>query len=468
MRPTPNIEKNTIIEINRVRQIMDLELLMEDNAEDSYTIQTNKYITSKLILEQKELQTVYFVRVGFVLAKALKAANTKDKGTYDFGSGDNLWWKASHPNKYRAKDIKEWNEKYPEASSAKYIGIYNQNGQKEFYWEMGPFASKDEAIVAQQEWEDFSWEDAELIKRCRDKGDPIISNSKTIAMDQKCGGDGDVASEEFDNVIFSDSLEGVKIPTFDPDEESKVYKCNMDGCAAYVKDVLGPYQGNAWHAHRMGNNIYSTFENAGTGNNEEMETLFNKINKNPKKDEGVSTAKNIAKSLVPNQQKFSDLELDDVVGLFYNPSEMHSTAFFEGMTGYDSEKGGPLAGGSPAGDGPFMLRAKDNEKWTPDMLGQNIKFKAGNTLSGGKSPGLNTHLGFVGATVDGEPIIFHNIHQQVYATPLSKMSKDGTAIMWAKRGDGTTKKEVVSKGTVDKVKDKVKSEFIYWKNKLFN
>ena len=102
------------------------------------------------------------------------------------------------------------------------------------------------------------------------------------------------------------------------------------------------------------------------------------------------------------------------------------------------------------------------------MLGQNIKFKAGNTLSGGKSPGLNTHLGFVGATVDGEPIIFHNIHQQVYATPLSKMSKDGTAIMWAKRGDGTTKKEVVSKGTVDKVKDKVKSEFIYWKNKLFN
>ena len=48
------------------------------------------------------------------------------------------------------------------------------------------------------------------------------------------------------------------------------------------------------------------------------------------------------------------------------------------------------------------------------------------------------------------------------------MSKDGTAIMWAKRGDGTTKKEVVSKGTVDKVKDKVKSEFIYWKNKLFN
>ena len=80
---------------------------------------------------------------------------------------------------------------------------------------------------------------------------------------------------------------------------------------------------------------------------------------------------------------------------------MHSTAFFEGMTGYDSEKGGPLAGGSLAGDGPFMVKTDGGDVWEPKHLGTDIEFKAGNTLSGGKSPGLNTHLGFVGAQVDG-------------------------------------------------------------------
>jgi len=422
MTPTPNIEKNVISEVNRVREIMGLSL------------HTNsKNVNGVLIRESKSNSDhgiVYYIQVGVFGAKPplewlvkVKELDAPIKKIHIKGI------------LYRYILKKSWTE-------------YEGNLQLGIWAVSNTFPN---AFI-------YAEKDGKRI---------TVEQAKTI----ESGGDGDVGIEkedivdaEFDNIIFSDSLEGVKIPTFDPNEESKVYKCSMDGCAAYVKDVLGPYQGNAWHAHRMGNNIYSTFENAGTGNNEDMETLFNKINKNPQPTKGLSDARTIAKSLVPNQQKFSNLKLDDVVGLFYNPSEMHSTAFFEGMTGYDSEKGGPLAGGSLAGDGPFMVKTDGGDVWEPKHLGTDIEFKAGNTLSGGKSPGLNTHLGFVGAQVDGEPIIFHNIHKQVYATPLSQMSKGGTAIMWAKRGKGTTKKDVVSKGkgTMDKVKD----EFMYYFNKI--
>ena len=42
--------------------------------------------------------------------------------------------------------------------------------------------------------------------------------------------------------------------------------------------------------------------------------------------------------------------------------------------------------------------------------------------------------GYVGAKVNGEPIIFHNVHGQVFATPLSK--RNNTKIFWVKSGPG--------------------------------
>tara|TARA_R110001592_G_scaffold96511_6_gene277147 strand:- start:17957 stop:19138 length:1182 start_codon:yes stop_codon:yes gene_type:complete len=284
-------------------------------------------------------------------------------------------------------------------------------------------------------------------------------DGRRLKANEKCGGD--VATEtesEFPNLQLSDSLDLQKMPTFDPNKESKVYKCTMDGCAAYVSDVLGNvYQGNAWHAHRMGNNVYSAFEKAGTTNNNKITNLFNDINRNPKPTEGISDAKNIAKSLVPDQQKFSNLKLNDVVGLFYEPSSMHSTAFFEAMTGFNE-----MGGGTKAGDGPFMIKADGSGQWTGEDLGKDIKFKPGKTLSKGMVPGLNTHLGFVGAINNGEPIIFHNIHQQVHATPLSEMNKNGTAIVWARRGQVPVEKNKETQITMDKVKD----DFMYYFNKI--
>tara|TARA_R110000851_G_scaffold205635_1_gene357670 strand:- start:3409 stop:4677 length:1269 start_codon:yes stop_codon:yes gene_type:complete len=250
---------------------------------------------------------------------------------------------------------------------------------------------------------------------------------------------GDVGGKEFDKVIFSDSLNVNNMPTFDPTKESEIYSCKVKGCSQWVSDTLQKFQGNAWHAHRNGHNKYSTYENAGTNLIPEMVSLFNLVNKNPKEESQEEKAKKISKSLVPNQEKFSNLKIDDIVGLFYEPSLNHTKAFFEGMTGYKK-----MGGEKAAADGPFMLNAKNNDVWTPEMLGQNIKFKGGNTLHKGQSAGINTHLGFVGAIVDGEPIIFHNIDKQVWATPLSKMNKNKTAIVWARGsgGGGTTETTV--------------------------
>ena len=46
---------------------------------------------------------------------------------------------------------------------------------------------------------------------------------------------------------------------------------------------------------------------------------------------------------------------------------------------------------------------------------------------------MNTHIGFVGAMVDGVPIIYHNVHHTVLATGLQAMNKNNLAIVWAGR-----------------------------------
>ena len=528
--------------------------------------QTSKNVNGVLISEQEDYRVVYFVRVGFETRKALRAANTKDKGAYDFGSGQNLWWKASHPDTYMARDIKEWNAKYPERP--KHIRISNGKAQKEFYWEMGPFSSKDKAIAAQKDWDEVTWDMGKLFKRCGSGNN--WNNYKTISMDATwCGEEkeenegkvydivlacmtaknakayydklkkigwakldlfynqkskcyfvtygpfnnksdakkklpvihkkinkeawiytsaprgatlkGDVATEtdtenlKFPNLELSDTLTLNQMPTFDPTKEGIVYQCTSDetgekveGCAAYVRQELGEYQGNAWHAHRHNDPlVYSAFLTGMGKKKNEIEQLFNKINKNPgtlsdKGDSFDSAAKKIAQSLVPSQSRFSSLEIDDVVGLYYNPSTMHSTAFFGGMTGRDSNGTGSLVG-----DGPFMVRADGEGKWSPEMLGKDIDFKIGKTLTGGKGPGLNTHLGYVGAKNNGEPIIFHNIHGEVYATPLHTLSKDGTAIVWAKRGKGTSGEKVVLDSKVDGVKQTLKKAWNDGYNYIF-
>jgi hypothetical protein len=91
-------------------------------------------------------------------------------------------------------------------------------------------------------------------------------------------------------------------------------------------------------------------------------------------------------------------------------------------------------------NGPYF-RDEKGKPWAPSDLGKKIKFVPGNSLKKGLGFGLNTHLGYVGAIVDGEPIIFHNVHGTVFSTPLSDMDK--TKIVWVKKGP---KGEVITKG----------------------
>jgi hypothetical protein len=95
----------------------------------------------------------------------------------------------------------------------------------------------------------------------------------------------------------------------------------------------------------------------------------------------------------------------------------------------------------------------DGSAWTAADMGKDLQFKPGNTLNSGGGFGFNTHLGYVGAIVDGEPIIFHSINQTVYSTPFSN-AKD-IKVLWIKSGEksSSTSLKKVEKGFIDKFKD---------------
>jgi len=431
-----------------------------------HQISTN--VNGVLITEQSNSEKAYYwIRV-------------KQSDTVNWGKGweakeaeeKNIWWKAEYPHYETQGAIEDWNEETNDRGEKMRI-IKRTKGKYLYSWVVGPFDKLSEAREMAEKIRGYNspthnaqyFSAAFVYQQCG----TTPGFGTIVKVGTKCGETkGDVATEtetdRFPNLELSDSLDLNKMPTFDPTKEGKVYKCGLEGCAAYVRSTLDQYQGNAWHAHRMNDNlVYSTFKGNSASQKGAMEQLFTLINKNAgklssNKDSFDDAARKISKSLVPSQSKFTNLEIDDVVGLYYDPSSMHSTAFFEGMTGYDDN-----GKGTKLGDGPFMV-TQDGKEWNPNHLGKDVQFKAGKTLTAGNGPGLNTHLGFVGAKNDGKPIIFHNIHGQVWATPLDKLSKNGTAIVWAKRGEGTSGQEVVLKSNLDTVKQK----FTQLYNKYFD
>lgn len=243
------------------------------------------------------------------------------------------------------------------------------------------------------------------------------------------------------NVLVSDTLVDKKI-VFDPTTETTPFTCTEEGCAQWVSNQLDDLgvqrQGNAWHSHNVNQSSLekSPFLNLTPEIQQQMANLFTKINANPKEKSQETLAKSLVNQLIPQQQSFkSILNVNDIVGLYYGDSTNFTKAFFEGATGMSD-----MGSGSEVTNGPYFRRADNGQPWSPNDLGKNIKFVPGNTLKNGGGFGFNTHLGYVGAKVDGEPIIFHNIHHdnvgQIYATPLSKMGK--TKVLWVKSGPGET------------------------------
>ena len=134
----------------------------------------------------------------------------------------------------------------------------------------------------------------------------------------------------------------------------------------------------------------------------------------------------LAKSLIPDQSKFADLKLGDIVGLYYDQSNNFTKAFFEAATGHTDMGSGNM---EPAGG--FFVNEK-GEPWNKEMLGKNIKFKPSKNFKS-KKVGfpVNTHIGVVGAIHKGVPIIYHNVHNTVHAVGLDAIGDSKIKIFWA-------------------------------------
>lgn len=202
-------------------------------------------------------------------------------------------------------------------------------------------------------------------------------------------------------------------------KKSNVLQCKDRGCAQWVSDTLkttGGSRGNAWHQHRLSQVKYSAFKNISKDLAFEATELFANI-----RTKRNSDVEKFVKKLIPDQSMWQRaLKLGDIVGLYYEGSSNFKTAFKQGATGMSPNREG---GETKAGDGPFFVQK--GGKWVP-----------GNTILSGKGFGMNTHLGFVGAISDGEPVIFHQAEGTVKAEPLSYIKnssgKGSIKIMWNK------------------------------------
>ena len=63
------------------------------------------------------------------------------------------------------------------------------------------------------------------------------------------------------------------------------------------------------------------------------------------------------------------------------------------------------------------------------MLGKRANFAVTSPFA------MNTHLGFVGGKLDGEPLIFHNMNGQVHVNKLSKITNVACYPVWIKQGN---------------------------------
>jgi hypothetical protein len=204
---------------------------------------------------------------------------------------------------------------------------------------------------------------------------------------------------------FKSSLDTTKLSTTN---SVKIFKAGQDNCAQFVREFINglPKPGDAWIAHdnsSLGTTVWSAFTKLPTDTRNNIINLWKKIDKKgggTEKGPYTTQVNSIVSNLVPNSSGVN-LQLNDIIGLYYPGSRHHEEAFYQG--------------------GKIFFKK--------DANGNPI---AGNTIKGGTGWGMNTHLGVVGAIDNGVPIIFHNIGGQVYADPYNNI-KGGSKIAWVKR-----------------------------------
>jgi hypothetical protein len=121
-----------------------------------------------------------------------------------------------------------------------------------------------------------------------------------------------------------------------------------------------------------------------------------------------------------------------VVGLYFPGSVNYDLAFFQSAIGKSRDDSGEL---HDVISKPYFCKNPKNcssTTWSQNDLNKNVKFYPGNTLSSGKAFSPNTHLGFIGyIDSKGTPYVVHNVHNQVFAYPVTKLGGDGLSIVWS-------------------------------------
>jgi hypothetical protein len=255
----------------------------------------------------------------------------------------------------------------------------------------------------------------------------IIKERKERIFLEAPGDDGDVvlwdALPKNVKIIFSTRSSGW-VPKLD---NFPVGVCSQGQCAQFVSDMLNQWQGDAWRAHR-GAGLKSIWNQKAKAHGKDLADLFTILNLKgglDGSDEELELVKKVIRKMVPEKAPWGGLKLGDVVGLWFDPSDWTAKVFWAGARGYD-------VSGNKLG-GPYFI-TKEGKPWDETMLKKQIRFYPGRTINSGKIFGMNTHIGFVGGLRDNEPIVFHNIHGAVFATPLSKMRKDSNMMVFSKPG----------------------------------
>jgi len=212
----------------------------------------------------------------------------------------------------------------------------------------------------------------------------------------------------------------------------------LQHCAEWVNYTTGASKGSAWIQGRDA--ATSAFNTTTPQNRDELTVAFNYINKTSansikKKDKTYNSIRSVAiKSLIPAGE-LTQLSIGTIVGLIYKNSGYYSVAFFENASGKYLE--GPEIGES------YFQNKDTGELWKSDDLGKDIEYIPSPALSSNPFP-FNTHIGIVGAKIDGAPIIFHNVHGTVRLTPLSALTsgkEETIGVSWHKPGPSYAEKQ---------------------------
>ena len=247
----------------------------------------------------------------------------------------------------------------------------------------------------------------EYIKKRRDKDKIVPKKTTPKPVDKSDTIVSKTTNKEFINKIL------VNDKQISPTTSVRLFDAGQPECARFVNDFDNQFDwiGNAWQAHNndmLGQRVFSSFTNL---NETQIKTAIELWVKLDKKGGGVKVSApndfgDFVGTLVPKSPSVT-LQLNDIVGIYLPSSPNHEIAFYEG--------------GLNPGEGNKPYIQKINGKYVP-----------GNSIKSGKGWGMNTHVGIVGAIKNGVPIIFHNVHGQVYADPYNNIL-NGTKIVWVRR-----------------------------------